>query len=184
MKKRSAMSLLELLVVIGIVMLLLGLIVPSVSGVQAAYRLSMTGQLMEDQMKLARKLAIARNRPVIFSLCKSEDEKFDLVLLHQVQPDESLEMLTRPLRLPEGFSVAEGAPWSSLLTLPAENVSFKSKSLECRQIEFRPSGATDLAPSNSWFLTLFDSEKSATPKDNFITLVLDPLTGTTTSHQP
>jgi len=182
-------SLLELLVVIAIIGILAALVTPSLSGMSRSYQLGRAAALIEDNLRYARQLAGTRNLPVVVNLCQSADEvsgtdKFNLIQLVLVQPDGSSHAATKPVRLPSGMSISEETAWSSLMSLPLTNTVVQGRTVDCRQIPFSPSGRTTLAASGNWFLTVYPHGVSSSPTNNFVTLVLDPVTARVVSHQP
>ena len=69
--RTRAFSLIELLVVIAIIALLTSLIVPAASSLGSSYSLTRQGQLLSDQIVLARQMATSRNRDTVVSLTQS-----------------------------------------------------------------------------------------------------------------
>src|SRR5436190_14571461 len=62
--RRSAFSLIELLVVIGIIALVITFAIPSANSMLRGSQLTQGAQQFSDQIAYARQAAIARNRPV------------------------------------------------------------------------------------------------------------------------
>ena len=69
--RTRAFSLIELLVVIAIIALLTSLIVPAASSLGSSYSLTRQGQLLSDQIVLARQVATSRNRNIEVLLTQS-----------------------------------------------------------------------------------------------------------------
>ena len=177
-----------MLVVIAIVSILMVLMVPPIAGLNRSYQLSRTAALIGDNLQFARQLAGTRNLPVVASFCKTADAsgvmRFNLIQLDLLQPDGSRTPATKPVRFPAGMSIAEDANWSSLMSLPDSTNTIQGQQVVCKQITNRPSGRTSLTASSNWFLTVYPHDVSPSPTNNFITIVLDPVTARVGIHQP
>jgi len=187
--RKRAFSLLELLTVIAIIAILATLTIPSISGLQRSFNLSKSASLLRDNLQFARQQAISRNVAVTASFCKQKDDfdgtSFNTLLLTVLNPDNSRTLVSKPIRLPDGFGIAEDAAWSPIMNLSQTNISAGSlTNVPCRQFRFRPNGATDLPSSTNWFWTVFNYRASASPAENFITLQIDPRTARIISYQP
>lgn len=187
-RKCGGFSLLELLTVVVIVIVLTALVTMGFSQSQRAYQLSKTASLLHENLQLARQTAIARNECITVSFCETTDSLgntgFHALILSSVQPDGTHVLLSKPFRFPPGFGISTDPEWSSLLTTDAKTIEVASETLACRQFRFQPSGGTDLAASGRWFLTVHHTQSEALPDANFITLILDPVTGSVFSCQP
>lgn len=185
---QSAFTLLEVLMVIGILILLAALTLPAVSGLQRSYQLGKSGGLLQGHLELARQLAITGNTPVIASLCMTRDESgnegFNTLYLSRPGPGGELEAVARPLRLPPGFTISSDREWSSLMDLEERELGLPSGRVPCRQIRFGASGSTDLPPSRNWFITVYHGETNPERNSNFITLAIEPVTGRVFQYQP
>jgi len=169
--------------------ILMVLMVPPIAGLNRSYQLSRTAALIGDNLQFARQLAGTRNLPVIVSFCKTADasggKRFNLIQLYLLQPDGSSNPATKPVRFPAGMSIAEDPTWSSLMSLPnSTNAIQGQQGIVCKQITNRPSGRTSLTASSNWFLTVYPHDVSPNPTNNFITIVLDPVTARVGFHQP
>lgn len=186
--KEAAFSLVELLVVMAILTLLMTMVVPAISSIQQSYQLNKSSALLRDNLLLARQLAITQNTSIFASLCQVADEsgqkRFNTLLLSRLRADGSMQSISKPVRFPPGFSISTDSKWSSVMTLAETNVPLLASSVPCRQIRFKASGSTDLPVSSDWFLTIYHDPGSSGPSHNFVTLVLDPITGRVFSYQP
>jgi len=184
----SGFSLIEVLTVLAIVALLTALAAPAISSIRDSMQLARAGTLVQDQLHLARQMAITRNEPVIVSLFETTDETgnaINMLTLSRIRKDGSRDLLTRASRLPLGCGVLMETAWSSVMNLPTETRSLPSGiEAECRDIRFNPSGSTALAASAKWFLTIHLRRNKEKPGANFITLAIDPVTGRIFFYQP
>lgn len=182
-------SLLELLIVIGIMGLLAAVAIPAISGTQGAMQLTKAASLVQDHLQLARQLAITRNKPVLLNLCFGEDEmgssSLNTLVLTCYDKDGRPEIIERPIQFPLGLSVSENPTWSSIINTPVVRVILPSgKEVNGRAIRFEPSGSTSLAASGKWHLTVYSHQKTPSPEANFVTLSIDPVTGRVFAYQP
>lgn len=182
-------SLIELLAVIAILGIMATFVAMAVSGIQKGVNLSRAALALRDQLQFARQAAITKSRAVTVSFCLTEDstgkETFHTVLF-TTGTGNATKMESRPLRLPEGFSIAAETQWSTLIAnRPVSQMTVGSlTNVPCRQFHFRASGDTDLPSSGNWFATLFFDQASPQPSDNFITLQIDPRTARVVTYQP
>ncbi len=160
----SAFSLIELLVVIAIITLLAALVVPAAGSLGASYSLTRQGQILSDQIVLARQMATSRNRDIVVSLTQSNSNW--TVQLWQ-------------------FDAAGNATISVGRRIPfAENITVdQSRSpLITNTLRFRPNGrlAGQLNNSNN-FLTL--QLRNGSPS-NYFSLQINPVTGRVATFRP
>lgn len=185
-----AFTLLELLVVMGILAILAALLVPAVGSMQNSLNLIKSGAVLKDTLQLARQLAIAKNVPVTVSLCRMDDgaggQAFNTLLLTTPDAANKPLLIGRPVVLPTGFGIADAPGWSTLIEgLPETAITTgRFTNVPCRQFRFHASGDTDLASAANWFATVFSAIKSSEPGDNFITVQIDPRTGRILTYQP
>jgi len=187
--KSRAFSLIELLAVIAILSIVAVFVSMAVGGIQRGANLPRGAVELRDQLQFARQSAITQNIAVTVSFCLLEDatgtNTYNTVLF-TTGTDDDRRMVSRPLRLPEGFSIAVDSQWSSLIAdRPQSQITVgQFTNVSCRQFNFQPSGDTDLPSSGNWFATLFFNRASPEPSDNFVTLQIDPRTGRIVTYQP
>jgi prepilin-type N-terminal cleavage/methylation domain-containing protein len=185
---KAGFSLMELLAVMVILAILAIGVIPAISGIQSSYQLSRAAAETRGGMQLARQLAITHNSSVYLDLCQTKDELgksvFNTLILRELRAGSNWETVSRPIRLPAGFSISTNMDWSSVMTLPSTNVPLLNATVPAKRIRFISTGAADLNTSSNWCLTVFQDRKSSVPGKNFVTFVLFPATGRLMTHQP
>jgi uncharacterized protein (TIGR02596 family) len=210
-RRRTAFSLVELLVVMAIIGLLLTLSVPSFIRIARSSNVTAGGKMIVDQFNLARQTAASRNRPIevrFYFLPPSEEgpggvpSQWRAIQLF-VQEESGARPLAPVRFLPNTIIIAgdvdgdqDKSPLLNAITtntiarleLPGyrDNGSIKIKSFR-----FRPTGELDGLSSIGKvnpFITvypLFDkpNAKIGIP-NNFFTVQVDPLTGRIRTHRP
>lgn len=193
--KPWAFSLVEILVVVAILMLLMALAVPAFQSATQGSALSRGGQLIADQLILARQEATGRNRDVQIRLVwlTNEPAGYKAIQLWTTTATNSaaFEPFARMAQLPEGVIIASNATYSPLITastIPKTNATFPGRGmLTFCGFRFRPEGGTDLTfNSTNNFLTVVyarDAGTSVTPA-NYCAVQIDPVTGRVKTYRP
>ncbi|PTY04472.1 hypothetical protein DB346_03285 [Verrucomicrobia bacterium LW23] len=209
----SGFSLLELIVVIGIVTTVAVLSVPQLMRIASASQLTAGANLLIDSLNLARQTAQTRNRPVEVRIYKAQipaqpgTRYFRAVqVLHLPDYSKSLTAESTPVSmvqyLPGNVVVTETPEFSTFLaettgtyrgSAPVPAVDRTGASVDYIAFRFLPSGATDLSPAgptsaqSQWTLTLRnhqDPETATTPGKSYVTVLIDPVIGTVRSYRP
>ena len=203
----SAFSLIELLVVLGIVGLLVTLTLPALTGIMGGSKVGLATETVAGALSSARQLATTRNREVQFRLITMKNPTFFAGSADEIRAIQILEVvdgvlrpLGRPRILPEGVIVGKAPAMNSLAELPAlaagssdSRISGIGTGYSYQFFQFRPDGSLDLktrlpSPSGGkYFLTLFDEKvppSGNTPPPNFATILLEPATGSYTVYRP
>ncbi len=190
---RRGFSLIELLVVMGIIILIASLVAPSFSSIVLGTNLSRAGQVVGDEMILARQEAVTKNRDVTVRFYKWDDlgtsawRGMQIVTDEQVDGVSKVRPLARMKALPQG--VVFDPALSPLLDLGAVPVSGETstpdKVTETASFRFRANGSTDpkFDVSES-YVTLKSENDPSNPPDNYYTLVVNPVTGKITTYRP
>jgi uncharacterized protein (TIGR02596 family) len=181
LKPKRGFTLVELLVVVGIMAVLAAAIIPSIRGVSDSYSLTSAADQVVSAMNLARQTAIARNRPVevrIYELSSPlPGQPAAYRLLVAVIPNTSdpaaTEWIGKPRPLPNGIIFDNGSRNPQFSTLianasgnngasPAKNNGASSgvpalvQGFKYVSFNIRPDGGTDLDPDSTdpWTLSL------------------------------
>lgn len=199
-RQTRAFTLVELLVVIGLIVLIVAISVPAFGTFARSAGLSSSANKLLDHLSLARQTAISQNRAVEFRLYNVPESKTSNTLYYQAFRLLSLtgttaNDLVKVQYLDSGVIINDSPTLSSLIgeagtngtTSPTRSTSplpGNREEFNYVAFQFRPNGSTDLPSeqANSWFLTLHaknaktDGPAAGLPK-NFITIQLDPSTG-------
>lgn len=193
----TAFSLVELLLVVGIVAIILAFLVPAADQALRGSTLAQSGQMVGDQIASARQLAIARNRPVFVRFYKlsgqgvNGEEAYCAVQSMEQREDGTLHPLSKVNRLHENVQISDSATYSTLIANARDTGSdtISGQNANYAGFRFLPDGSTDLDPTTpeGWFLTLVGRAPSGpqgeTPK-NFYTIRINPHTGQTRVFRP
>lgn len=188
-----AFSLVELLVVIALLAILSVAAMPAISSGLGSITLGGMGQRLMDEIALARQTAIVKNRSVEFRIYQNGEG--DLVRTAVVIPAEGSrpeEWQTNGREFTTGVILDEEftSAWSD--SPQTENSTAGPgalRGLSFSAITFLPDGMVQTASPAADLLTLTLRNKNASdadtlPADNFITFVIDPLTGRVRLFQP
>lgn len=190
----QAFSLIELLVVMGVIVLIASLVVPSFSSIVVGTNLSRAGQIIGDELTLARQEAVTKNRDVIVRFYKwtevGDSEWRGIQLLSEIKVGASTEVrpLGRLKTLPQG--VVLDSDLSPILELPGEtlenDVSPPDKEgLSVASFRFRANGTTQPQFANDAnYVTVRNLTASGNPPDNYYTLQINPVTGKVSTYRP
>lgn len=186
---RGGFTLLELLVVLGVISVLVVLSVPMLSSMGQGQALTKASQQMKGQFELARQLAQTKNQRVELRFYLGSGNELmatQVVSLDEDGNSEKPETMVSPL--PEQVASLSANPFSTLLTgaPTAKTVdrgdSWTSPSPDFAYVLFQPGGRVGLgAPTSgqTWTITLVEKQnaEATTLPDNFATLVFRPMTG-------
>ena len=195
----QAFSLIELLVVIAIVALLTSVAAPSIGSVIAGSNLNRAGQLVNDQLTIARQEAVTKNCDIhvrFFTINSGNQSGVRGIQLWRVEESASgpvTNAFGRMVLLPEGVLINPANTLSPLLTVPpAAGGSSGNTNLPTygnasyTGFRIRANGTLDNAVAANNFLTLQNANPppSADVPDNYYTLQVNPITGKVLSYRP
>lgn len=192
----GGMSLIELLTVMAIVALLATLTIPAFQSIALGSSLSRGGQMVADQLALARQLAISRNSQVqvwFVRLDGSAPGFRAMQLWGQGTNLADLVPLTRLTLLPDGVSFASNAALAPLLADPAlatinSNQAFPGRGmLSYSGFRFKSGGGTDLPfnATNAFISIVYARDAgSATLPTNYCIVQIDPVNGRAKTYRP
>lgn len=191
LRRHGAFSLVELLVVMGIISILIAVAIPAFNSVGRGQNISSGGDMVAGVLELARQKAMTENQRIECRIWKLPDfdgaESWDALQIFRVDDGTPLEKVQR---LPDGVVMTESSPFSSVLAngaVPGGVGPFQGTDRNYKAVRFAPDGSTDLDPSGVWTLTVVPRTSEPTaerPADNFATVQVDPITGRSTIYRP
>ncbi len=186
----DAFSLIELLVVIAIFAIMAAVTLPSIGSINQAGGINRAGQLLGDQMILARQEAISKNRDVevrIIDVTDPISPGYRAVQLWIVDPTGTTSTpIGRIAKLPEGVLISSNTTISPLLTNISGNTNFGALgSCDYKGFKIRSSGSLpSIVSTNNNFLTVQLARDTDIPAANFYAVRVNPVTGRVTIHRP
>lgn len=195
MRRASAFTLLELLIVVSLIAIFASMVVPPAVSMLQARSVELAGALVADAVATARQEAVAGNRTVELRLYRSPSGSGDWQALQLWASRGAGEQpVTRLQRFPDG--VAVWLPHSPLVTTLLTNPAFRTLgttnpalaggSVDYVSVQFRASGALDGSVStNGNFITLVPRhETNASSPANYAAVLINPATGKPTVIRP
>lgn len=196
--RRTAFSLIELLVVIGILAILTTAAAPALSSVMTGSNLNRAGQMVADQIALARQEAVTKNREVqirfftIDSISKSGPSGVQLWRVDEGAAGPTTNPVGRMMRLPDGIVINPDTAISPLLFstnggLISGNTNLSSYgTVSYTGFRIRANGTMDNAIGKNNFVTLQNATPapSSTVPANYYTLQINPVTGKVITYRP
>ena len=201
LNRKSGFSLLELLVVIGI----LSILMVFASGVSmrslVAYRLSSVAGKLDSDLNYGLQLASKLNRPVeirFYRYTGTDDFKSQQFSSYQYlarRPSETeFEQMSRVHQMETGIIIHPSTVFSSLLNQTVVEAGEhdpeiaiageKSKAYSYVSFKIRPDGTTSLKKDSIWTITIVEDNnaKSEELPRNYRTLVINPVNGAVTTY--
>jgi len=185
-----AFSLVELLVVIAIIGLLAALTVPAMSSLMQSSDLTRGGQVVADQVNLARQTASAHNTVVELRFIQLPDRAgYSAVQLWKSDSAGGMKPVRSPLTLPQSVTIAANPPLpGAMASLPTGTMTAGSAAnTSYAALQIRPSGQVTptLSMSNLFFsiVPALSASDSQLPPNYFI-LQINPLTGVPLVYRP
>lgn len=195
-----AFSLIELLVVIGIMAILAAVAIPSLTGNNSALQLSGAAQRVADEINLAHQTAMTRNQPVEVRFYKFADSTQNNTKVFRgfqsflVNDTATYSAVTKVSMLPTGITANTAGEFSTLLTDAATTTGTAAGTVTIPgqgstayvSFQFRSDGSLNLNSTTDsgapWTITLEPvkgkaSTTNAGLKENFAMLQIDPLIG-------
>jgi len=185
----KAFSLIELLVVITIFAIMATLTLPAISSINKSGGITRGGQILGDQIVLARQEAANKNRDVevrIINMTNGLDVGYAGVQLWIADEAGNMTASGRMNRMPEGVLVSSDSALSPLITNISGTTNFAALgSRSYGGFRIRSSGKPDSSiTTNNNFLTVQSARDSNGLGDNFYAVRINPITGRLTIHRP
>ena len=183
----GAFSLIELLVVVAIFSIMVALVTPAFTQVRAAGVLTRGGQVLADQIALARQEASTKNRDMEVRIVDVGGVYRAVQLWIRGEP------ATRPLgrieQLPDGVVLSSDTLLSPLLgaspIVGGTAVFGALGSCPYKGFRIRADGTLDAAVNlSNNFLTVQSANDVTVPPNNYFTVRVNPVTSQVTIHRP
>jgi uncharacterized protein (TIGR02596 family) len=196
---KKGVSLFELLAVMALLAILMVLSVPAARSLMDAQVMNQVAQDLSGTLGLARQAGLASSRPVQLRLIRpgaasGEPENYSRLQVVKARADGRFEPVANASNLPDNIILATSPTFSTLMTLPevpadAQNdpsLPGLGTDYHYRAVVFRPNGSTSLPPGDRWFVTAINlrDDGGTEPPSNFVTAVIDPVTGSPTIYRP
>ncbi len=198
--RAAAFSLVEILVVLGILAIIVTASVPYISGILTATRLRGAADTVYNRLLETQSLAMLFNTDAELRLYEVPDlidtesrpllRKLRILTLNPPQDETTaaadvFEAVGTVTNLEDGIEVSTDIKFSSIIDLGFQT---PGKDIYGRYIalRFRPDGSAVLQPGKPWFLTLHekDAQLHGPKLKNFVTVQIDPATGHLRTFQP
>jgi uncharacterized protein (TIGR02596 family) len=209
-----AFTLVELLVVMGIMAILTAISIPSILGIVRSSSLTSGSNSLNNQLNFARQYAMANNCQVEFRFYQLPDPTTSSTTPSIYRAFQSLAVpndgsadvaLTKVTYLPTQIYILGSVGVSSLLQTVAGKTSptyvlgtaagtplgtYAASSYNYYAFHFKPDGSTDLDPSsaNVWYISLGNQHDALLSTNNlpanFVTLQVNPLNGRVRAFRP
>ena len=204
---RHAFSLVEMLVVLGVIALVTAATAPTLFNMMKANRLSAAGEDIVNRISLAQQLAVSRNQEVDLRFYAFEDPEmpgsaagYRSTLIVAPSADPSVERAGTPAKIlsemsliKSGIVIGDSTTLSPILSEPTrvaksdDEKYIKTDAATYKVIKFFPDGTCDLGNvQNKSYFTLVeerDVRGGDVPK-NFFAIQIDRYTSRVVTHRP
>ncbi len=202
--KEYGFSLIELLTVMAVFSILTAATLPALRGTLDGYNISGAADLAGAEIALARQTAISRNLPVEVRIYEHDDgtglawRVIGLVIPAAASGAAADEWIAPGKVLPGNILFDDNGDFSTIVS-KAEASSVPRKGTEeptapgfiknknYVAFRFQPDGSTNLPSDQAWCMTLRSPRsqpEGAAPAANYVSIVLDSLTGRSMTFQP
>ena len=198
-KAFPAYTLVEMIVVSGIIVLLVSLAVPSILDLLKSMRMTHAAHKVQECLTQAQGMATSFNRDVEVRLYRagggfySEETSGHGIQLFKIGDDANpkvsgVQMIPEGSeeRLPVSVQFSLNDTFTSLWKLPVRVEQAQKGIREYVAFRYRPDGSTDLPEDQKWSLSLVPhpADVSSSLPANFAVFMIDPVTGHISSFRP
>jgi len=185
---RSGFSLVELLVVMGIISLLIVISATMLSEATRSGDLGNSADNIKDSLLLARQEALTQNRTTEFRVYRDKDDKLIAYQTMIVESGGNVP-LSKVTSIPDTVDGLGSATHSNLLSEDTYKLDEDDEeSWTYQYIRISPSGSADTPKSgdSTWTLTLVNTEHASatTLPDDYRQIIMQPLTGRVSIVRP
>jgi uncharacterized protein (TIGR02596 family) len=194
---RQGFTLVELLVVLLIAGILLAFAVPSIVSVLAGTSLDRGGQMVADQIALARQQAVSLNEPVQVRFFQLNGATYRAIQLWQVQETINgpvYSASSRLVLLPQNIVISTNATLSPLLSADSASTGSVVPGTATLPVygtasyvgfQFRADGTPEYTiNSANNFVTIVNASASGSPPPNYFTVQVNNLNGSVSVLRP
>lgn len=187
--RKHGFSLVELMVAVAIIALLAGLAISAFNSVVISMNLNRTGQMVGDQIALARQEAVSRNTDVEVRFVAGNDDTSKYTSFQTWRLDAAGEN-AKPITKFEEFPlpIVINGELSPLLTKSNRSGTANFSSLRNQSYKavcFRPNGRLDTSLGlDEAYLTIQTRNANVSSPDNYFTIQINPLTGRVSYYRP
>lgn len=199
--RTAAFTLVELIVVVGILVIIITASVPYISGILTATRLRGAADTVYNRLLETQSLAMLFNAETELRLYEVPDlidpqsrptlRKLRILTLSPLQDEAAdptanvFEPVGTVTNIEDGIEVSADAKYSSIVALGFQTLESDSYGRYIA-LRFRPDGSAELQPGKPWFLTLHEKDAmlSGSKLKNFVTVQIESATGHLRTFQP
>lgn len=181
-------SLVELLVVIAVIGLLAVITVPALTSVMQSSDLTRGGQLVADQVNLARQTASSRNQVIELRLIKIAGRKgYAATQLWRADDSGQMSPARRIVNLPQSVTIPDNTLSPAIASLPTGSMTLGGASVSYCALQIRPSGeVTPIVDMKDLVFTIVPevfAGNTSLPANYFL-VQINPVTGTPLVYRP
>lgn len=195
--RAAAFTIIELLSVVAIMLTLLAVCVPGISGTIGGLKVTNAAEVVVEEIQVARATALARNAPVEIWFLK-EGNRYQSVRSSLININNTSSWIGRTRRLPEGVAFASAQKYSNVIGAQTATAAPESPAgTQGVRLRVYPSGRMELVeasssvpvgPNETLFITLapyvnFDVNSEANLPKTFATVQINPINARITTHR-